>query len=80
MQLQEQPVPPMRLSKADRKHWMKQKNWQRKVNRDENIPPLNSSTNSQSNESSMAAMLRERLHIMQSDSSDEFDSSSDFSI
>ena len=52
----------------------------RKVNRDENTPPLNSSTNSQSNESSMAAMLRERLHIMQSDSSDEFDSSSDFSI
>ena len=52
----------------------------RKVNRDENTPPLNSSTNSQSNESSMAAMLRERLRIMQSDSSDESDSSSDFSI
>lgn len=38
--------------------------------------PINNST---SNESSMADMLRERLRIMQSDSSDESDSTSDFS-
>lgn len=38
--------------------------------------PINYST---SNESSMADMLRERLRIMQSDSSDESDSTSDFS-
>ena len=52
----------------------------RKVNRDETTPPLNSSTNSHGNESTIADMLRERLRIMESDSSDESDSSSDFSI